>query len=83
MRLERRTDHEMPSLRRHKAIRDAAGPRLQVIIDFAYFTGQRISDVLKIRRTDLTDSGTTFAQSKTGTKLTVAWSDGLRVLAPQ
>jgi integrase len=54
-----------------------------VIIDFAYFTGQRISDVLKIRRTDLTDSGTTFAQSKTGTKLTVAWSDGLRVLAPQ
>jgi integrase len=64
-----------------KAIRDAAGPRLQVIIDLAYFTGQRISDVLKIRRTDLTDSGITFAQGKTGTKLTVAWSDGLRAAA--
>ena len=60
------------------AIRAKAGPRLKVIIDLAYGTGQRISDVLGIRRADLTDAGIEFVQRKTGTKLTVGWSAGLR-----
>lgn len=55
-----------------------AGPRLQVIMDLCYFTAQRINDVLKIRRADITDDGIMFQQGKTGTKITVAWSPGLR-----
>jgi integrase len=60
------------------AIRAAAGPRLKVIIDLLYLTGQRVSDVLKIRRADLTDVGIEFQQQKTGTKLTVAWTPELK-----
>ena len=60
------------------AISTAAGPRLQIIIDLLYRTGQRVSDVLRIRRADLTDDGIQFAHDKTGIKLTVAWSPELR-----
>jgi integrase len=60
------------------AIRDSAGPRLQIIVDVLYFTGQRVSDVLKIRRADLNADGVSFAQGKTGTKLTVAWTPELK-----
>jgi integrase len=60
------------------AIYAKAGPRLQVIIDLLYRTGQRVSDVLAIRRADLTTDGIRFAQGKTGTKLTVGWSPELR-----
>jgi integrase len=60
-------------------IRAAAGPRLQVIIDLLYYTAQRVSDVLAIRRVhaDLTGPGVSFIQGKTGTKLTMEWSPEL------
>jgi integrase len=60
------------------SIYQAAGPRLRVIIDLCIRTGQRISDVLKIRRTDLTDHGIEFTQQKTGAKVLVLWTDELR-----
>lgn len=60
------------------AIRSKAGPRLKVIIDLAYGTGQRIRDVLGIRHADITPDGIQFTQRKTGTKLTVGWSPVLR-----
>lgn len=60
------------------AVYAAAGPRLRVIMDLLVRTGQRINDVLKIRRADLLDEGILFAQQKTGAKLVVRWNDELR-----
>lgn len=60
------------------AIYSKAGPRLQVIIDLCFLTGQRISDVLAIRYADMTDEGISFKQRKTGARLTVRWSPELR-----
>jgi integrase len=60
------------------AIYQAAGPRLRVIIDLCILTGQRIGDVLAIRRADMTDEGIRFIQQKTGAKLTVAWNAEIR-----
>lgn len=61
-----------------RAIHKAAGPRLRIIMELQYLTGQRISDVLKIRRNQLTDEGIVFEQQKTGAKLLVRWSPDLR-----
>jgi len=60
------------------AVRDAADPRLQVILDLLYCTGQRIGDVLRIRRSDITERGVVFKQQKTGAKLCVLWTPELR-----
>jgi len=60
------------------AIYAQAGERLRVIIDLAVGTGQRINDVLKIRRSDLTEDGIRFAQQKTGARLVVRWTPRLR-----
>lgn len=60
------------------AIRDAAGPRLQVILDLLYCTGQRINDVLRIRRSDITERGILFRQQKTSAKLCVLWTPEMR-----
>lgn len=59
-------------------IYQASGPRLRAIVDVLYLTAQRVGDVLKIRRADLTAVGIEFAQEKTGTKLTVPWTSDLR-----
>lgn len=61
-----------------EAIYGHAGPRLRVIMKVAYLTGQRIGDVLKIRRSQMTNDGIEFKQQKTGAKLLVRWSDDLR-----
>lgn len=61
------------------AIHMAAGPRLRAIMELQYLTGQRINDVLKIKRSQLTDEGIVFAQQKTGARLLVRWSPALRV----
>ncbi|HVN43671.1 MAG TPA: tyrosine-type recombinase/integrase [Steroidobacteraceae bacterium] len=68
------------SMGEYHAIYAAAGPRLQVIMDLCIRTGQRISDVLKIRRADLTDDGIRFEQQKTGHKGVVAWTPELRAV---
>jgi integrase len=61
-----------------RAIYAHAGPRLRVIMELQYLTGQRINDVLKIRRSQITDEGLTFEQQKTGEKLVIRWSRHLR-----
>lgn len=66
-----------------RAIRAAAPPRLQVIIDLLYITGQRIGDVLTIRYADLTPDGILFSQQKTGAKLIVKWTPDLRSVVDQ
>lgn len=60
------------------AIHEKAGPRLRVIMELQYLTGQRISDVLKIRKNQLTDEGVVFEQQKTGARLLVRWSPDLK-----
>lgn len=60
------------------AIRANAGDRLRIIIDLLYLTGQRVADVLAIRRADLSDDGISFRQGKTGIRRTIAWNDDLR-----
>jgi len=68
------------SIAEYVAIRDKAGPRLQVIMDLCLRTGQRIGDVLRIRRTDLLDKGIRFEQMKTGAKQIVRWTPELRAV---
>lgn len=66
------------------AIRAKAGPRLQVIMDLCYLTGQRISDVLGIHHRDLGAEGIYFKAQKTENstqvKFVVAWTDDLRAV---
>ena len=57
-----------------------AVPRLQVIMGLQYYTGQRISDILRIRVTDLLDEGIRFEQQKTGNRLIVRWTPALRAI---
>lgn len=66
------------TLEEYHAIRGQAGPRLAAIMDLCLLTGQRISDVLAIRLSDLTDEGVAFRQGKTGARLVVGWSEALR-----
>lgn len=60
------------------AIHEAAGPRLRVIMQLQFLTGQRIGDVLKIRRSQITADGIAFKQQKTKAQLLVRWSPELR-----
>lgn len=62
-----------------KAVRAAARPVLQSMMDLLYLTGQRIGDIIAIKHADLTDEGIAFRQAKTQHRMIVAWSDELRV----
>jgi integrase len=66
------TDVELAAIRRH------AGPRLRLLVDLLYTTGQRVTDVAGIRRRDVTKAGLEFQQQKTGTRRTIAWNQDLR-----
>jgi integrase len=55
-----------------------AGPRLQVIMDLAIRVGQRITAILRIKRSDLTPEGVRFGRHKTPTKGVVKWTPELR-----
>lgn len=79
-RLPEKKRERLLSIDEYRQIYDAAGPRLQVIMDLCVRTGQRIGDVLTIHRTDLTDEGIRFQQEKTGAKVTVAWTPELRAV---
>lgn len=59
-------------------IYQAAGPRLQAIISMLLLTGQRVGDVLALKRADLTDEGIQFRQQKTGARVVIAWNPELR-----
>lgn len=52
-------------------VKAAAGDSIACIMDFCYLTAQRISDVLKVRLSDITEDGVYFEQGKTGKKLRV------------
>lgn len=61
-----------------RAIHAEADPRLRVIMELQHLTGQRISDVLSIRRSQIGEEGIAFEQKKTKARLLVRWSPDLR-----
>lgn len=65
-----------------RAIYAKAGPRLQVIMDLQYLTGQRIGDVLNLRRKQLTPDGILLSPQKTkhstGVEMLLKWTPELR-----
>lgn len=60
------------------AIRAKASPRLRLVMDLCLATGQRIGDVLKIKRADLLEEGVYIRQAKTDTELLIRWNPSLR-----
>jgi len=62
------------------AIRDQAGPRLQCIVDLLAMTGQRVSDILALRRDALREDGIYVRQGKTGAQVLVRWTPELRAV---
>jgi integrase len=61
-----------------RAIKAQASPQLAVCMELCYLTGQRIGDVLKIKRTDMDEDGIYIKQQKTKTPLRIRWSTELR-----
>lgn len=53
-------------------------PRLKALVGLLRVTGQRVGDVLAMRRSDLTDEGVVFVQGKTGARVTLRWTPDLR-----
>lgn len=78
--LEIKKRDRLLSMDEYKAIREKAGPRLQCIMDMLFLTGQRVNDVLTMKRADLSDEGIYFRQQKTGAKVLVRWTPELRAL---
>ena len=64
---ERYVTHEELS-----AVLDRADPTLAGFLELCYMTGQRPSDVLKMRRQDVQDGHLRVAQHKTGAKVRIA-----------
>lgn len=65
------------------AVKAKANPSIACIMDFCYLTGQRISDVLKVRLSDITSEGVYFEQGKTGKKLMVGMGPELAEVIEQ
>ncbi|MDU9415523.1 tyrosine-type recombinase/integrase [Pseudomonas sp. zfem005] len=59
------------------AILAACSPYVRNILEMAYLTGQRISDVISIHLSDISEEGVAFVQQKTGAKLVVAMTHDL------
>jgi integrase len=65
----------------YRAIYAHAPERLQIIMDLLYLTGQRVNDVLTLRREDVVEHGIAFqpakTQTSTGARLTVKTSQAM------
>jgi len=60
------------------ALRTAASEQLRALIDLAYLTAMRKSDILRLRLSDLTEAGIRVTQGKTGKAQLFEWSAALR-----
>lgn len=78
--LEVKKRERLLSMDEYERIRGKAGARLECIMDMLFLTGQRVNDVLKMKRADLTDDGIYFRQQKTGSKVLVRWTTELVAL---
>lgn len=77
-RLAERARDRLLTMDEYSLIYEQATPRMQIVMDLCYLTGQRVGDVLTIRYTDIGDAGIAFRQEKTGVRLLVAWTPELR-----
>lgn len=68
------TDIEMESLK------NIANDQMQCIIELAYLTAARRSDLLKIKLSDIRKDGLHIKQQKTGKYQIFTWSPGLRAI---
>ncbi|MDA8092309.1 MAG: tyrosine-type recombinase/integrase [Betaproteobacteria bacterium] len=62
----------------YAAVKACASPVFAAIMDVAYYTGQRIGDILAIRLSDISDDGICFEQEKTGARLLVRMTPELK-----
>lgn len=74
--LEARTRRISPG--EFRAIQSKAPALLSVVMDLCYATGQRIGDVLKIARADISDAGIFIEQQKTKKRLMLGWTPDLQ-----
>lgn len=64
-------------------IRSYPNDAVAIVADLCYLTAQRISDILSIRQSDITDDGIVFEPAKTdkqGKKLLITWNPELRAV---
>ena len=66
------------SLAEFDRILEHASPRLAVVMRLCAITGQRVGDILGLRRDALRAEGIEFEQAKTRARLVVAWTPELR-----
>lgn len=57
---------------------DTAKPRWKAFLRIAYMTGLREGDLLRLRLCDASEAGITVETGKTGKRVLIGWSDGLR-----
>lgn len=60
------------------AVFGAAPPTVQAVMLMALLIGQREGDLLKLRRSDISEAGIAIRQGKTGKRLLVEWTPALR-----
>lgn len=72
------TDAEIAAIKRALMGTKRGGEAHCLMIDLAMLTGQRISDVLRMRWQDVTDEGVLVDQGKTDAKLLIEWTPALR-----
>ena len=77
-RIEQKARERLIARHEFDAIYRNAVPRLQVMMDLMYLTGQRLMDVVNIHESQIGDEGLYFKQAKTGKRLAVRWSPELR-----
>ena len=72
----------LPSMDEYRLVYDKCAPRLQVIADLLRLCGQRVTDTLRVRRTDVLTSGPgiRFGGQKTGKPAIVKWTPELRAV---
>lgn len=71
------TDAEMASVLAH------ASPAMRAAIAISASTGMRMTDLLSLRLSDLTDDGIAVKASKTGKGMVYEWTDALRAAVAQ
>lgn len=73
---------KVAAMRRQDGGMTRGGPMLCALLDVAYLTGQRVSDVLRMEWPQITGRGVLFAPSKvaksTGARVLIEWSPRLR-----
>ena len=79
-RLEEAKRGRLVTAQEFRSVQAKAAPHLQLVMELAYLTGQRIMDVVKIKLSDVTDEGISFQQQKTKKRLLVRMAPEIRAV---